>query len=171
MKEALVVFGMQKDFIDGALGTSEARAIVGNVRKKIRNFEGDIIYVQDTHGENYLCTFEGRRLPIIHCIRGTDGWKIDVNVFAEGKSKCIGVVEKTTFGSVKLAQLLGENMYTKVILIGLCTDIGVINNAMIIRTKCHSIPIEVDSSCCAGITPESHERALKSMGMCQIDVI
>ena len=170
MKEALVVLGMQKDFINGELGTSEAQAILGNVRKKIRNFDGEVIYVQDTHEEDYLCTFEGRRLPIIHCIRNTDGWKMNVDIFAEGKSKCVAVIEKPTFGSEALAIFLNEKEYEKVTLIGLCTDIGVINNAMIIRAKCHSIPVVVDSSCCAGITPESHQRALKSMGMCQIDV-
>lgn len=162
---------MQNDFIDGTLGTSEAQAIVSHVCQRIRNFNGDVIYTQDTHGKDYLCTLEGKNLPIIHCIKDTEGWQINSDVFAEGKSKCIAVIEKQTFGSEKLAQLVEDNGYEKVTFIGLFTDICIINSAMIIKTKCHEIPVVVDSTCCAGITPESHQRALGAMGMCQIEII
>jgi Amidases related to nicotinamidase len=162
---------MQNDFIDGTLGTSEAQAIVSHVCRKIKNFDGDVIYTQDTHGKDYLCTLEGKKLPIIHCIKDTEGWQINRDVFAEGKCKCIAIIEKQTFGSEKLAQFLEENRYEKVTLIGLFTDISIINNAMIIKAKCHEIPVAVDSVCCAGITPESHQRALDAMGMCQIEII
>lgn len=162
---------MQNDFIDGTLGTSEAQAIVSQVCRKIKNFDGDVIYTQDTHGKNYLYTFEGRKLPVIHCIKDTEGWQINSEVFAEGKCKCIAIIEKQTFGSEKLAQIVEDNGYERVTLIGLCTDICIINNAMIIKAKCHEIPVVVDSTCCAGITPESHQRALDAMGMCQIEII
>ena len=168
--EALIVVDMQKDFIEGSLGTKEARAIVENVVKKIKDFNGEVIYTRDTHYDGYLETAEGRNLPVIHCIKDTEGWKIDERVFNAGKGKCASVIDKPTFGSEELAAFVKGRGYDKITLIGLCTDICVISNALLFKAALWETPIAVDRSCCAGVTPESHERALGAMGMCQIEV-
>lgn len=174
MKKILVVVDMQKDFVDGALGTAEAVQIVGNVVKKINSFEGEIIVTYDTHFENYLETAEGKKLPIKHCIKNTDGWKLDSQVEAALLKKSYATVEKPTFGSVSLPDLIrekanGDDFHIE--LIGLCTDICVVSNALLIKANFPSAKISVDSSCCAGVTPETHEAALTTMKMCQIDVL
>ena len=167
----LIVVDMQTDFVDGALGTKEAVAIVPNVEKRIRSFDGKIIFTRDTHEENYLSTQEGRNLPVPHCIRNTDGWQIIPAL----RPFCTAVIDKPTFGSTSLAQLLkAEHEKTPiscVTLIGLCTDICVISNALLIKATLPEIEIRVDAACCAGVTPESHENALAAMRMCQIKVL
>ena len=167
-RKLLVVVDMQKDFIDGALGTPEAQKIVPAVCEKIRSFDGDIIFTKDTHSSLYMDTQEGRKLPVPHCIKGTDGWELygDISSLSQGYR----IIEKPTFGSVELANAVTGGNYSEVELIGLCTDICVISNAMMIKAFLPEIPVSVDSSCCAGVTPESHENALKSMQMCQIDI-
>ena len=167
----LVVIDMQNDFIDGALGTPEAVAIVDNVAKKIRaaRAEGtEVWFTRDTHGENYLATQEGRNLPVPHCIRGTFGWEISSKLDAAGSV----IIDKPTFGSVELAQKAAqlENLES-VELIGLCTDICVISNAMLIKAQLPELPVKVDAACCAGVTPASHENALSAMKMCQIAIV
>ncbi|MCI8342094.1 MAG: cysteine hydrolase [Firmicutes bacterium] len=169
--EALIVIDMQNDFIDGSLGTPEAQAIVENVVKKINEFDGDVIYTRDTHGANYLQTAEGKRLPVEHCIKDSFGWQIETRVFTAGKEKCAAVIDKPTFGSQSLAKFIKEKNYSKITIVGLCTDICVISNALCIKSAVWETPMAVDSSCCAGVTPESHKTALKAMEMCQIDVI
>ena len=168
----LVVVDMQKDFIDGALGTKEAQAIVPHVVEKIENFDGWVIAMRDTHGENYLQTAEGQKLPVTHCIEGTDGWQLHPDIAALISRKPI---DKPTFGSTELAKLLekchSDHTIDSITLVGLCTDICVISNALLLKAVLPEVPIFVDASCCAGVTPESHENALRAMEMCQITVV
>ena len=169
----LIVVDMQNDFIDGALGTKEAVAILPAVKSKIENFEGKVIFTRDTHEEDYLSTQEGRNLPVEHCIKDTEGWQITPELDALRKEDAI---DKPSFGSVALGQLLKaydtyEEKIESITLIGLCTDICVISNAMLIKAFLPETPIVVDAECCAGVTPESHENALEAMKMCQIKVL
>lgn len=173
MKKILVVVDMQNDFIDGALGTAEAKKIVNRVIDKIHNYAGDCIYAtRDTHGENYLETSEGKYLPVKHCIKGTEGWEIRKEVALAMPGAVI--VDKPTFGSEELAQRLQEENNREKIeieLAGLCTDICVVTNALLLKTRLPEVKISVDASCCAGVTPESHKAALLTMKMCQIDIL
>lgn len=170
MKKLLIVVDMQKDFIDGALGTKEAVEIVPAVIKKIEEYQArkdEVIFTLDTHFENYLDTMEGKKLPIPHCIKGTPGWELQQEIGGfDGKR-----FEKITFGSLDCARYVAEGRYESVELVGLCTDICVISNALVIKAAIPSVPILVDSKCCAGVTPKSHENALEAMKMCQIDVL
>ena len=173
MKKLLVVVDMQKDFIDGALGTSEAVAIVDNAAKKIREFEGDVIVTYDTHFENYMDTAEGAKLPIPHCIKGTEGWKLHKAIADALSNKMYLAVEKNTFGSTVLPELVievasGDDF--DITLIGLCTDICVVSNALTLKANFPEKEIYVDASCCAGVTPETHKAALTTMRMCQINI-
>ena len=173
MKKILVVVDMQKDFVDGALGSREAVAIVPAVAKKVEEFDGDIFVTYDTHRENYMETAEGKKLPVPHCIKGTDGWELNAEVAKALANKRYTPVEKVTFGSVDLPRLIkktvGEDEFT-VEIIGLCTDICVVSNALIIKANFPETPVSVEAACCAGVTPEKHEAALETMRSCQIDV-
>lgn len=172
LKKILVVIDMQNDFIDGALGTAEAQAIVERVEAKIKTYPADRIYAtRDTHGENYMETQEGKRLPVPHCIRGSRGWQICDRIASAMPSAVI--VDKPTFGSTALAELLreeNEKEELEIELAGLCTDICVVSNALLLKAYLPETAIRVDASCCAGVTPESHEAALRTMGMCQIGI-
>jgi len=170
-KNVLVVVDMQKDFIDGALGTKEAVQIVDNVAELVKSFDGEVVFTRDTHDDNYLETQEGKKLPVPHCIQGTDGWKLDKKLEAL-RLDDRKVFDKPTFGSMELASYL-QSMKTleNVTLIGLCTDICVISNALLIKAALPEVNISVVEKCCAGVTPKSHENALAAMKMCQIDVI
>ncbi len=167
----LCVIDMQNDFIDGALGTNEAVAITDNVAKKIELYRknGDrVIFTRDTHYDNYMQTQEGRNLPVPHCIKDTDGWQISSKLFV-GDSL---IIDKPTFGSVQLSEYIaGLEGVDEVELIGLCTDICVISNAMLIKARLPEVRVSVDSACCAGVTPESHSNALSAMKMCQIEIL
>jgi nicotinamidase-related amidase len=173
MKKFLIVVDMQKDFVDGALGTPEAVKIVPNVVEKIKNFDGEIIVTYDTHFENYMDTSEGKKLPVPHCIKGTDGWTLDKDVQKALNGKKYTEVEKPTFGSIKLPEIIkdmaGEEEFS-IELVGLCTDICVVSNALLLKANLPEAQISVDSSCCAGVTVDSHNAALQTMKMCQIDV-
>ena len=176
MKKLLIVVDMQNDFIDGALGTKEARAIVPKVVDKISKWEGDIISTLDTHTENYLNTREGRMLPVPHCIEGTDGHRINKEVrnalfLKEGNHSYISTLSKRTFGSTALPELIRDAGVEYVELVGLCTDICVVSNAMLLKANYPELDITVDASCCAGVTPETHNAALTTMQMCQINII
>jgi len=167
----LVVIDMQNDFIDGALGSVQAQNIVENVKNKIENFDGKIIFTQDTHSDNYLDTQEGKNLPVKHCIKDTDGHKINPNL----NTKDCEVIEKPSFGSPILVQRLmdidrNENI-EQIVFVGLCTDICVISNAMTVKTFLPEVKITVDSSCCAGVSEKSHNTALDAMRACQIEII
>ena len=172
MKKILVVVDMQNDFIDGALGTKEAQAIVDNAVKKIENFDGEIYVTYDTHFEDYMETEEGKNLPVIHCVRDTDGWKLNEKIQAAlDKKETYTEIEKITFGSIDLPFVLAEENEMddcEIELIGLCTDICVVSNALILKANYPENVISVDSSCCAGVTPEKHEAALETMRSCQI---
>lgn len=174
MKHILVVVDIQKDFVDGALGTAEAVAIVDNAANKIRQFDGDIFVTFDTHFENYMQTAEGSKLPVEHCIKGTPGWELDKTIAKALEGKNFTKVEKLTFGSVELATLIKNavgNDDFDITLIGLCTDICVVSNALILKANFPEKDIYVDANCCAGVTPETHNAALTTMKMCQINVM
>ena len=173
MKNFLVVVDMQNDFVDGALGSAEAVAIVPNVVDKIKNFDGEIFVTLDTHFDNYMETAEGKKLPLPHCIKGTAGWELNPEVAKALEDKKHTVVEKLTFGSVDLPKLIKDTAGDEVFsteLIGLCTDICVVSNALLLKAHYPEYNIAVDASCCAGVTPKSHNEALATMGMCQIDI-
>ncbi len=174
MKKTLIVVDMQNDFIDMALGTKEAVAIVENVRQKIGQYarRGDeIIFTRDTHGEDYLDTPEGKKLPVPHCIKGSEGWKLDANVRAALEGKEYTVVEKPTFGSVTLPEHIATAEDFSIEMLGLCTDICVVSNALLLKAHFPESSIIVHADLCAGVTPESHAAALTTMKMCQIDVL
>ena len=169
MKHLLIVVDMQNDFIDGSLGTKEACAIVPAVARKVKTYEerGDeVVFTLDTHFDNYLETAEGKKLPVIHCVKDTPGWQLHKELV-----ECPGKrFEKHTFGSTALASYVAAGEYESVELVGLCTDICVISNAMLIKAYAPELAVSVDASCCAGVTPQSHENALSAMKMCQIDI-
>lgn len=172
MKNILIVVDMQKDFVDGALGTPEAVAIVDKVVEKIRSYPAEnIIATRDTHTPGYLDTQEGGKLPVIHCVKGTPGWEL-VGEVAEALGDA-PIIDKPAFGSLELARCVEEwngEEPVAVELVGLCTDICVVSNALLLKAWLPEMPISVDSACCAGVTPESHHAALATMKMCQIDV-
>ncbi len=174
MKKLLIVVDMQNDFIDGSLGTPDAVAIIPNAVKKIENFDGEVIATIDSHYEDYFESEEGKNLPVPHCIRGTKGWELHPDIKKACEDKNYVAVEKLTFGSRDLPEmvyeLLGEDDLT-IEIIGLCTDISVISNALMLKAFFPEVEITVDSSCCAGFTPETHEPALQIMRSCQIIVI
>lgn len=172
MRKILIVVDMQKDFIDGALGTKEAQSIVKNAVEKIKDYPTENIYVtRDTHFENYMETNEGKHLPVMHCVKDSEGWQLNSEI--EEAVKGAVIINKPTFGSTELAENLkkeNEKETLEIELIGLCTDICVISNALLLKANMPEINISVDSNCCAGVTPESHKAALDTMKMCQIDV-
>lgn len=179
-KKVLIVIDMQNDFIDGSLGTKEAQAIVPKVCEKIKNWDGEVIFTRDTHQKDYLKTQEGINLPVEHCIVRTNGWLINKDVmnsyldtFDEKHNQDLNIINKDTFGSKNLPYLIDRicNVYgCDITLIGLCTDICVISNALLLKAHFPESEITVDASCCAGVTPESHKNALNAMKMCQIKI-
>lgn len=166
----LTVIDMQNDFIDAALGTKEAVAIVPKVAAKIadrRRAGYEVVFTRDTHGEDYLQTQEGRKLPVVHCVRGTDGWQISSQLDVGGSK----VIDKPSFGSMELAEYAASLPgLEEVELVGLCTGICVISNALILKARLPEVKVSVDSSCCACVTPESHATALAAMKLCQVNV-
>ena len=172
MQEILVVVDMQNDFVTGPLGTPEARTILPKVAEKVKNFPGRVLFTRDTHEENYLESREGKVLPVPHCIRGSWGWEICPELETLRKEE---PVDKCTFGSTGLGEVLraadqyGEKI-GKITLVGVCTDICVISNALLLRAFLPEAEIAVDAACCAGVTPESHQTALRAMKACQIAI-
>ena len=172
MSKLLVVVDMQVDFVNGALGTKEAEAIVPAVVKKMKEeiaAGSTVVFTRDTHQDNYPDTQEGRNLPVIHCVEGTAGWQLipELRDLAEGRK----IFNKGTFGSIQLAHYAAANSFDTIELIGLCTDICVISNAMILKAALPEVPVSVCAECCAGVTPESHNNALAAMKMCQIGIV
>ena len=172
MQQILVVVDMQNDFVTGPLGTPEARTILPKVAEKVKNFPGRVLFTRDTHEENYLESREGKVLPVPHCIRGSWGWEICPELETLRKEE---PVDKPTFGSTGLGEVLraadqyGEKI-GKITLVGVCTDICVISNALLLRAFLPEAEIAVDAACCAGVTPESHQTALRAMKACQIAI-
>ena len=167
--KTLIVVDMQNDFIDGALGTKEAIAIVPNVKKKIAEYiaNGDrVLYTRDSHNENYMETNEGKHLPVKHCIIGSHGWKVADEV----ENIDYKHIDKLNFGWTGWYDYYPELAMGDIELVGLCTDICVVSNALILKAMFPEINISVDASCCAGVTPETHNAALLTMKMCQIEV-
>lgn len=172
-RRALVVVDMQVDFVTGCLGTVEAKNIVENLVNYIRNFDGDIYFTRDTHNENYMDTQEGKRLPVPHCIKDTDGWEIIPElktVMQEKAQQVIKVIDKPTFGSVELATILAQNGYDEIEFCGVCTGICVISNAMLAKAYMTETNVTILKDLCACVTPESHTIALNAMATCQIDI-
>ena len=165
----LIVVDMQVDFITGVLGSKNAEAIVPNVVEKVKNFDGTVIFTRDTHFDNYMETQEGKKLPIAHCMKDTIGWQLCEELLPYAKT----IIDKVTFGSIELPQILKDydEPIEEIELCGLCTDICVISNAMLLKTAFPEVPISVDSSCCAGVTVESHTTALNAMKAVQISII
>lgn len=169
--KVLIIIDMQNDFIDGTLGTKEAVSIIPYIKKKIEEYQmngNEIVYTRDTHTVNYLNTQEGKKLPVEHCIVGTDGWKIHKDLVIENAK----IFDKPTFGSVDLANYFMEREEKMEFeLVGVCTDICVISNAMLLKAYYPESTIRVDAKGCAGVTVESHKNALNAMKMCQIEII
>ena len=169
----LIVIDMQHDFVDGTLGSPQAQAIVPAVREKIRTFDGLIVFTRDTHDDGYLASQEGKHLPVEHCTHGTKGWEIvdDLLAVARERGRRVDVLDKPNFGSLELlAHLIGmyeEEPIDTITMVGLCTDICVVSNALLVKAGLPEIPLHVDAKCCAGVTQESHEAALLTMKMCQ----
>ena len=173
MKRFLIVVDMQNDFVDGALGSAEAVAIVPRVCDKIKNFDGQIIVTYDTHTEDYMNTLEGKNLPVPHCIENTFGWQLNKDVMQALEGKEYIEIEKPTFGSVDLPEVIREIAGFEdfeIELLGLCTDICVVSNALLLKANFPESYISVDGKCSAGVTVESHNAALTTMKMCQIDI-
>ena len=175
-KKILIVVDMQKDFIDGSLGTPEAQAIVPAAAERIRACRRAgyaLIATLDTHGTDYMDTSEGRKLPVPHCVRGTEGWRLNPAI-AEALGDA-ALVEKPTFGSVRLPEIVSElaegAQALRIELMGLCTDICVVSNALLLKAHFPEAAIAVNAACCAGVTPQKHEAALETMRSCQIDII
>lgn len=172
MSKYLVVVDMQKDFVKGPLGTKEAQTIMPYVVERVKSFSGKVIFTRDTHEENYLETQEGKNLPIPHCIKGTDGWEL-MPEFSECTKQAV-VMDKPTFGSLSLVEYLKQenekDPITSIEMLGLCTDICVVSNALLLKAAFLDIPIQVDSKGCAGVSKEKHEAALEVMRSCQVEV-
>lgn len=171
----LIVVDMQNDFISGALGTPEARAIVDGAVQLVGNWDGEVLYTLDTHNANYTETQEGQRLPIPHCIKGTNGWHVPEALQAALDKHDAIAYEKGAFGSPQLAlDLAARNErapIADITLIGVCTDICVVSNALLIKAFLPEVPIAVDANLCAGVTPAAHEAALTTLASCQVEVL
>lgn len=174
MNKFLVVVDMQKDFTYGVLRNEEAIAIIPRVEEKVKNFDGTVVFTYDTHFDNYMETQEGKNLPVPHCIEGTDGWKLVEPLEAYKDANHCTFFKKVTFGSVDLAKFLAEenakSPIDEIEFIGVCTDICVISNVMVVKASLPEVKLSVDASCCAGVTPESHQNALDAMKACQISI-
>ncbi|MEZ7758464.1 cysteine hydrolase [Granulicatella adiacens] len=170
--KVLIVVDMQNDFVDGVLGSKEAVSMIDTAVETITSFDGKVFYTQDTHGEDYLDTEEGRHLPVVHCIKGSQGWKIHPKIEKALLLKDATGIEKSTFGSEKLMGIIEKEVpdVESITLIGICTDICVISNAMLAKAHFQNTPVTVISSACAGVTPESHDNALEAMKMCHIEI-
>lgn len=172
--KCLVVIDVQNDFVSGSLGTPEAQAMLPRLEEKLRGFEGCVWMTLDTHGADYMDTQEGKHLPVPHCVRGTEGWQLAGELGKLAESLGAGIVEKPTFGSeelvVSLKALYEAGELESIELVGLCTDICVVSNALMLKAAMPELPMSVDSACCAGVTPQKHEAALEVMRSCQIAV-
>ena len=166
----LVVVDMQNDFVNGALGSADAKAIVENVARKIKDWRGEVVYTKDTHYNNYMTTLEGTHIPVPHCIVDTEGWRLEPTIEAAKSPRSITFL-KETFGCRELCRMVEHSDFGNIEIVGLCTDICVVSNALALRMTRPDLPIAVDSSCCAGTSPVNHRAALMVMKACCIDVV
>lgn len=170
----LILVDVQNDFVDGALGTAEAQEMLPRLVEKVRQFDGTLLVTKDTHGADYMDTQEGRNLPVPHCIKGTEGWQLAPSLLALPAVREAKVYEKPCFGSTALAAdlaaLNAKGGVDSVELVGLCTDICVVSNALLLKAAMPEVPVSVDAACCAGVTPEKHEAALNVLESCQVAV-
>lgn len=174
MKQFLIAVDLQRDFVDGALGTAEAQAIVPKAAEAIRRFDGQVFATLDTHFDDYMNTAEGRKLPVPHCIKGTAGWQLNDTIADALQGRLYTAVEKHTFGSIDLPQMIAEAAGGEpfaITLIGVCTDICVVSNALLLKAHFPEAEITVDAACCAGTSVTAHQAALTTMRCCQINVI
>lgn len=169
MKKLLVVVDMQNDFVTGCLGTKEAQEITGDVAEYVKAFDGEVVFTRDTHGENYMETQEGKKLPVVHCIKGSEGWEIVPAL--KPLAKDAKIFDKPTFGSTELAQYVKDGKYEEVTLIGVCTGICVMSNAVLIKAFVTEVPVKVIARLCACVTPDTHETALNAMATCQVEIV
>lgn len=169
MKKLLVVVDMQNDFVTGCLGTKEAQAITGAVADYVKDFDGEIVFTRDTHGEDYMETQEGKKLPVPHCIKGSEGWEIVPEL--QPCAQKARVFDKPTFGSTELAKYVQDGGFDEVTLIGVCTGICVMSNAMLIKAFAREVPVKVIAKLCACVTPDTHETALNAMATCQVEIV
>lgn len=170
MKQVLIVVDMQEDFIFGSLGSKEARSILPAVRKRIEDLRaegGSVVFTRDTHGEDYLSTREGKYLPVVHCVKDSQGWQIAEGLFKDGDK----IFDKPAFGSPLLAEFVREEGFGRIEMIGVCTDICVVSNALLIKAFCPEAEVCVRADCCAGSTPEAHDAALETMRCCQVEIL
>ena len=173
MKHFLIVVDMQNDFVSGSLGSKEAVGIINNSCERIKSFDGEIFVTYDTHAEDYMSSAEGKKLPVLHCVKGTNGWELDPMIAESLAGRDYTSVEKPTFGSVELPDMISKAACGDdfdITVIGLCTDICVVSNALLLKAYFPEKRIIVDAACCAGVTPESHTAALLTMKMCHIEV-
>ena len=168
MKRALIIIDMQTDFVDGTLANPMAQAIVNEIAEYAQNFDGDLIATRDTHAKNYLETSEGKRLPITHCVHGTSGWEIVPQIQQVLNEKGATILDKPTFGYLHWELL---QAYDEVVMVGTCTDICVVSNALVLKAKFPDLVLKVKGDLCAGTTQENHEAALQVMACCQVDII
>lgn len=168
MKKALIIIDMQKDFVDGSLSNPDAQAIVAPIVKYLGAFDGDIIATRDTHGTDYPNTSEGKRLPVVHCVHGTPGWEIVPEIAAALAARNARVIDKPTFGNLDWALLEG---YDEVTLVGTCTDICVVSNALILKAQFPELLVKVKADLCAGTTTDNHNAALAVMKCCQVEIV
>jgi nicotinamidase-related amidase len=175
MNRILVVVDMQKDFVTGCLGSEEAKSILPAVVEKVQAFEGEVVFTRDTHREDYLNTQEGKNLPVKHCVQGTDGWELMPELEELRVKRNAVVFDKPTFGSTALGAWMvkrhAEKPIDQIVLVGVCTDICVISNALLLKAYLPEVPVAVDGACCAGVTLESHKRALLAMKSCQVEIL
>ena len=175
--KVLVVVDMQNDFITGALANTEGQKIVPKLVDYVKNFDGDVFTTQDTHGQDYMSTVEGQNLPVPHCIMAEDGWQLIpelLDILQDDdfyKNKSVRNFLKNTFGSIELAEAISSNGYDEIEICGVCTDICVISNTLLIKAALPNAKISVLKDLCAGVTPESHETALKAMAACHINIV
>lgn len=170
-KELLVVVDMQNDFIDGSLGTKEAKSLISDMAHYISSWDGPIVFTRDTHGKDYLSTLEGKKLPVEHCIKDTDGWQIRKKLLDAAAGKDVTVIDKPTFGSLDLQEYIRNGGFDTIKFCGVCTGICVISNVLLAKAASHESNIQVIEGLCACVTPDSHKTAIEAMKTCQIDII
>lgn len=168
MKKVLIVIDMQKDFVDGALANPDAQSITEQIAAYVSAYDGDVIATRDTHGKDYMQTAEGEKLPVPHCVQGTDGWEIVPNIATALAQKNARILDKPTFGYLGWG-MLGE--YDEAELVGTCTDICVVSNALVLKAMFPDLCVKVNPALCAGTSKQNHDAAIQVMACCQVEIV